>query len=703
MFYPIEGGSVIEINDNAFGFVYKCNLPPFGKGKNVATGAIQDVDVFDYSEVPEENYWRRPTLPLDYNVRRKKEREVQQIDPYYFDPYLQDIRKTEWRRRLCGVWFKNYNPIKEEVEWIYLTGLNYLYITWWKFQGKFMDFRISDRDWHYVNAYCMEDPDCLGGNEQTKRKSGKTARVGCWAYERVSRLSNHHAGLQSKTDDDAEEAYLKAIVHPWQKLPDFFRPRYDQMKPNEISFFATARRGSKAEEEDNIAEEPLESFFDYKPSSEAAYDGPQLETYVSDEAGKTKKPVSIIERQNVTRYCSEIDGVMIGKQWYTTTVEPEKGEPENYEFQEMTANSNPLERDENNRTGTGLYTYFLPAQEGMYRNPHYAKYGYPDVKSNLEFLNNTIRSYEEKGDTRGLSSFKRKNPRNFKEAFSADGETALYDPELLNNQLDEISWTTHLTERGDLEWVDGYSVKRPVGVDANGKMTYAPNKVKWVPNINGKYEKVAGWEPREPNNVFERYGRYVPNNNHLMRIGCDPFKYDKTKDKRRSNCAAFGYQIADEFYPTDYDDTFVIRYAMREESTAKANMSVLKMAWYCGCEVLFERNINHWEKDFETWECYDFLMWMPGELMPGVITAGNAVQTICNYTEAYINKHIKKVFFKTLIRKDTGWLGFKVEDTEKYDECMGAGITLVAVKGKTYPNSREKLPHVSSFFKKYKN
>jgi len=276
-----------------------------------------------------------------------------------------------------------------------------------------MDFRIPDRDLFYVVEYCMQDPLCLGLNELTKRKNGKTARVGCWLYERTSRMKNHHGGLQSKSDDDAEKAFKKAVIHPWQKLPEFFRPRYDLMKgeePNELKFYPTPRRGEKINEEDNDNEDPLESFIDYASSIESAYDGPELHSYVSDEAGKTKKPVSIKERQNVVRYCTEIDFKMNGKHWYTTTVEPEKGEEENYEFQEMTANSNPLERDENGMTGTGLYTYFLPAPKGMMFN----LYGYPDEKKSLEFIENKIKDYEMKGDMRGLSSFKRKNQRNFK-------------------------------------------------------------------------------------------------------------------------------------------------------------------------------------------------------------------------------------------------------------------------------------------------
>lgn len=692
-----RGYGCIDVADNAFGFVYKCYLPKVGYGINSITYKMEETEILYASENQLEHFWNRPSLPADFKLRRNKEKEVQKIDPYYVDEYLEGIRKREWRRRILGLWFWNYNPIKKESELQYITGLNYLYITYWQFQGKPMDFRIEDMKLFYVVAYCMEDNKCLGLNELTKRKNGKTARVGCWAYERVSRMNNHHAGLQSKSDDDAEKAFNKAVILPWQKLPDFFRPRYDLMKgeePTELRFFPTARRGAKAEMEDESIEEALESFFDYESSLEAAYDGPELHTYVADEAGKTKKPVSIKERQNTVRFCTEIDFEIKGKHFYTTTVEPEKGEEENYEFQELTANSNPLDRDENGFTGTGLYTIFLPAQKGMYINKEYEKYGYADEAMNLEFLANKIKSLEEKNDTRGISSFKRKNPRNLKEAFSADGENALYDPELINGQLDDVSWGKATTEFGDLDWKDGFEFERPV-VKENGEIEYVLNEIVWKDNPNGKYEKLIGWWPKDPNCVYKNGDAFLPNNNYANRIGCDPFKYDKTKDKRRSKCAAFNYQIADPLYPDDkFNDTFTIRYAFREASTKRSNMDILKMVWLCGCQVLFERNVNHWKADFTTWNCAGFLMWLPGEVEPGIYTdgTGTVVQMICNYTEAYINSFIKKCFFKNLMRKITGWLDFKVEETQKFDEPMGAGFTLIAVKGKRYvkPNQGTK-------------
>lgn len=695
MFYPIENGSTVEIPDNCFWFTFVCQLPPIGYGKNIINGKIQQTDILKRSDIPEEQFWERPKLPDDYKKRRESEAARQKIDKDYYDPYLEDIRRREWKRVLLGVWFWNYNPQTQKSELQYITGTHYFKLTHWQFKKNFFfDFRISDRNFWYVMRYCEEDPNCLGLNDIEKRKGGKTARSGVWLYYRTFTKENQHGTIQSKSDDDAADVFKKAVVHPWRLLPHFFRPTYDLMKgddPSEtLNFFNTSRRGATAETEQT--EEAINSFIDFFAAQEHSLDGPEIDSLVADEAGKTKKPVDIKERQNIVRYCSEIDGKFEHRrQLYTTTVEPDKNEPENYEFQEMTAQSNPMKRDDNGRTGTGLYTYFVPAQISMFAD----KYGYPNVEGAVVFLLNTRRKYEEDGDTRALSSFKRKNPMNFKEAFSADGEFALYDPERLNNQLDAISWNDQLTEKGNLEWEGGIPFK--LEVDVNGVMQTKLNKIIWVPMENGRWEKIKGWWPKDANKVHENNGKFLPNNNFAFRIGCDPFKYDNTKDKRRSKCAAFVYQMSDPLAKDDIcNDAFCLRYSFRRESKKLSNEDILKMCWLCGCQVLFERNVDHWKEHFKEWNCEGFLMYLPGELEPGIYTdgAGSTTQLICNYTESYINEHCEKVLFKTLLRKDTGWLGFKVEDTQTYDEPMGAGITLIAVKGKRYSRPQNHYKNV---------
>jgi len=685
MFKPIEGGSVYKVEDNAFGFTYECQLPPVGYGVNSITGELQETDIIKRSDIPEEQFWDRYELPKDWKERTRKEKERKKFDKDYFDPYLENIRVREWTRRLCGIWWYCYNPFKKESELLYMTGTHYLYCTYWIFQGKYMDFRITDMEVWYVLKYCENDPDCLGLNFLTRRRLGKTAISGCWAYDRTSkRPANQHCGIQSKDDSGSEEVMKKAIVQPWKKLPDFFRPIYDLMKgddPNELRFFNTSRRGATALE-DRDEEEALESWIDYAPATEGYYDGYFLNSYISDEAGKVEKKISIRTRQDVVRYCSELEGRFIGKQLYTTTVENDETTADEHEFQELVYDSNPLKRNKNNRTSTGLYTYFLPAHKAY----HFDNiYGHANVETALESLLNTRESLQEQGKLRQLASAKRKNPMTLKEAFSVDGEHSLFNPIAVQEQLDKILWGDKLTELGNFEWKDGYAFERPV-VKADGSIEYVVNEIIWNPCPNGRFEKVKAWSPREPNKVFKKGEKFLPNNNYVMRIGCDPFKYDKTKDKRRSNCAAYAYQIGDELFPNEFDDVATIRYSYRTESTKSSNEDIMKMAWYCGCQVLFERNINHWKRDFTDSNCEGLLMWMPGEVEPGIATdgKGTVTQTICNYTESYINEHIDKVYFAGLMMKESGWLGFKIEDTQKYDDVMGFGFALIAVKGKKY-------------------
>jgi len=695
MFYPVPNGSVYEIPDNCFGFVFKCNLPPEGYGVSTIDGRLAKTEVFEKDPIDRNNKWYRPHLEREYLKRREVEREYQKKDSKFVDPYCQNIRNREWKRRLLGIWFHNYNPRTKKVELRYITGPNYFYITYWKFQGKYMDFRIPDMEWWYVARYIETDPDALGGNELTKRKNGKTARVGCWLYERTSRPPKfQHGGLQSKSDDDAAEVMKKAIVQPWQKIPDFFRPIYDTLKgddPTELRFFHPSRKGSTAGEVRDD-EDALESWIDFKSSSVAAYDGPELDTYVADEAGKTKKPTSIKDRQQVVRYCSEIDYVMKGKQWYTTTVELDDDEVDDDDFFKMTQMSNPLDRDENNRTKTGLYTIFLPAHKGM----NFDEYGYPDEEGSLRQILNTVQKYIDDGLTREAASFKRKNPINIKWAFAIDAKDSLYDPEIIQNQIDKCSWGEKFTEYGDLVWKEGkeFWIEKK---DAEGNIVYddagnhilIPNELIWVPNPKGDYEKVKDWFPVS-GQVYEKNGQFFPNQNYAFRGGGDPFRYDKTKDKRRSNAAGFIYQMDDISQNQKFNDTFVLRYCARPNTTKLANMAKLKMAWWCGCQMLFERNVNHWKEHFAQWNCSGFLMWMPGEVEPGIYTggsgAGSLIQTLCNYTEAEINANCKNVYFISLLQD---WLKFKVDDTQKFDEAMAAGITLIAVKGKRYKKQNQ--------------
>lgn len=673
MYAPIKGGSKYTILD-AFEEPMECWIPPFGYGRNEITGEIEKCDVIKRSSKPAEQYWEREDLPEWYEKKREAEEVMLALDPAYVDAECEKIREKHWGRRIRGCWFWNNGKS------IYITGRHWFYLNWWEFQGKYLDFRITNLERFYFLQYCFEDPNCLGDIEITKRKDGKTARAGCNMYEYISRSKSKHGGIQSKGDDDSEEVFIKGIVTPFTKLPHFFVPTYDtasgDIPKKSMRFFNTSKRGIKKKTKKAPS---FESWIDFGPASDDYYDGPELHWYISDECGKLKK-VSILTRHNKLQMSSEVDAGFVGFHDYVTTVEDmESG---GSEFLQLVKNSDRRKLNANGRTLSGLYVYFMPA----YRTLYFDKYGYPDEARAKTYYMNTREGL--RNDPRDLSGYIRKNPFTLQEAFRVDGDKCVFNSENLNEQLDWLSWHQDLIERGNFQWKDGERF----------------TEIIWEKNKNGRWNMPVSFTVDNPNRVQKIQDRYVPMNNINFRMGVDPFKYDKVKNgpKKRSDCAAFIGKMFDPGNPSDpFNDSFVCRYRFRAATTAMANEDMLKMAWYFGCQALFERNVDHWKPYFIESKCEAFLMMLPGEQEYGIYSDGhsNMIQAIFDLLEDYIENNSKKLYFKETIEE---YLEADPGEMTKNDETVASGICRIAMKKKTYRKAAEKGYDISNIHKIHK-
>lgn len=667
MYYPVPDGSVEIIQG------FECQLPPVGYGKNRLTGELEYIGVIKKSIKPEKQMWQRIELPHDWDKKRKAEIRQQAIDPEYFDLELEKIRELHWRYRLCGVWFMING--KET----YITGSYYMYLNWCPIDIGYPYYRDTDRRFYYVWEFCVEDPRCAGLVDIERRRMGKTYKSGSILLDRASLNKNHHGGIQSKTSTDAKQVFLKTVVTFFKKYSDFFRPVYDKSKgmtpTSELRFFQTSKKGRNAEA--ILDGDELESWIDYGSSEPFHYDGSKLNTYVMDEFGKTME-CNVWDRWNVVRFCIDQDGQWVGKALLTTTIEEMENGGEN--GKRIWDSSDPLERNENGRTKSGLYRFFLPAYETTF----FDQYGMPDVeRAKAHYLNERAGLIS---DPRALSSMIRKNPFDIHEAFRIDGDRCLYDAMKLNLQLDSLSYKQNLTTRGNFVWENGEAF----------------TKVKFEKAHNGRWEVCWLFDNHDDaNKVVARNGRYYPNNNAGFTIGCDPFKYDAVKDARRSDCAAFAFK---KFNPLErnsyYNDAFVCYYRYRAVTTALQYEDLLKMAWYYGCQILFERNVDNWRDFYRTKNCEGFLMKLPGEDDYGIYTDGakQTHQLLADYTEAYINENIEKVYFKKLLEE---WLLFDIGKTTAYDTAMAAGFALIAARDKVYNRTVESTKDVSNYFRMY--
>jgi hypothetical protein len=415
MYKPIENGSIIDIQG------LPCNLPAEGYVYNILTKKVEHRGVYERSKVKSEQYWKRIPLPDWYADTMKAwdnyDKKRKDDDPEFYDEKLEEYKRQEWDRRLNGFWYMNNGKP------IYVTGMHYLYLQWWSIDIGYPKFRIPDLEKFYFLQYCIEDPNCMGMLEVTKRRFGKSFVAGLFVSEYVTRTKMTNGGIQSKTGSDAKKFFAKTVVNPFRRLPKFFRPEYDTslgVNPrSEMRFQKPNIRGKKAEE--SVDKDELGSVIDHQSADAVAYDGQKLHRYVADECGKTTE-VNVYDRHEVVRYCLlDDEGQIIGKALYTTTVEKLTTEKDGVQeaFKQLWDESDQNKREEGT-TSSGLYRFFMSAK----RTRNFDDFGYPDEEKTLQII---LADRSKVNNPRALSARIRKEPLTIDEAFSTDSDKCIFN------------------------------------------------------------------------------------------------------------------------------------------------------------------------------------------------------------------------------------------------------------------------------------
>jgi hypothetical protein len=651
MYAPIPNGTIEKVYD------FTCHLPPLGYGVREVrnpdkshTYTVEKTDIIKRSKKPEEQYWERTQLPENWNKLLAAERAQQAIDEDYTDPVLEAFRQQEWGRRLRGVWVY-INGIAT-----YITGLHYFYLNWWHIDGGYPRYRDIDRRVFYALQYCQEDPNCLGLMEVTGRRAGKTFRSGAWMYEYISRNMQVNGAVQSKTDDDGKAMYLKAIMTPWTKLPEFFRPTYNTDKGDKpeggMFFFLPSKKGKRAFEDDG--KKALESQMIFKDSKPLSLDGWALHRYVSDESGKLKLH-DIVDRHDVVKpTCYEM-GRIIGKHYYTTTVEDMEDGGGN--FRRLWDNSDFKKKNDNGETVSGLYRIFTSAAE---YEGKFDIYGFTNVFANETRIKIDRDSKKTQKEKYGAV---RKYPLTAEEAMRFTGEgDCIFDSDLLNDRLDALELAGHMIEKGNLVWKDGIP----------------DTEIEWVPNGNGKWTrcwKIENSTWAMVNNMEKRGQNWEPKNKIDFVIGCDPFSHNLVENEdKKSMAAAIAKMKHNPGSDDPMNDAFIMLYHARP-AISVFHEDMVKMCFYLGCQILFENNKNNWEEYFKLRGYERCLMKLDQYEGYGVPGNDKNAETGVDMTDEYIKNSINKVFFSPMIHQ---WLQFKFHKRTKYDIAMAAMYTLMA-------------------------
>jgi len=602
--------------------------------------------------------------------RRGRMKEVAGVlpDPHYKNEQLEAFRKQEFDRIRHGYWFYNKNKM------VYVTGFHYFYLTYWKLNTGYPEFRDTDRQLFFFWQYVLEDDRAAGLIEITKRGVGKSYRMGAVAYLMTVLHRNSHVGIQSKSDTDAAEFFDQKVVEPYKSLPEFLVPIHDHgSEPaSKLSFFPPADRSASAHMKKKVGPRPIRSLMTYRNAGERAYDGTTLKFLVQDEIAKMEKKVGDAQKRlGVNRNCVYRDSKMVGKIWASSTVEDmDKG---GEQAQKIWYQSDINTRSENGRTKSWLYPYFQSALECS----HFDEWGYPLIEK-AKKEHDAERAAKE-GDSVEYVGYVQRNPYNIEEAFMTKGADCIYNARILQNRqkfLQEFK----MTSRGDFMWEDGVY----------------DSKVIWVPNdINGRWE-VSWLFPKESmaNQVREEkdmFGQrlFSPTNDVWFGIAFDPFSHAQTVDNRRSNAAIAVYRNKNPFIDPELSDTFCADYVHRPDDPEDAYEDLIMACVYYGTSALIENNKNDAINYFKRRGYYNFIMERPeatltansGKPTDGIPSVTPVIEYYIKRMRHHIVKHGHKLNHLRIVRD---LLDFDPKKRTKFDLGVASQLAILAAEKHEY-------------------
>lgn len=467
----------------------------------------------------DQQYWRRTEMPKGLN-------------PDTEEAFAEYILK-EFKRRREGVWFMNNG------EAVYLTPAHYMGLQWNEMleTGGFKDFRMAQANMYYFAQACSVDPRSVGMFFTKGRRTGFTEMAIDHLVDISTSTRNAKIGITSKTDTDASAVFLK-YSYVIQNLPFFFQPvvkgKIDDVKKMVFGKPSDNSRAAK-KQKDNSTRDYLNTQVDYRATATLAYDSIKLTMYLGDEAGKWERPNNYIDHWNNIKPTMVQGGRVVGKAFIGSTLNPlDKG---GSQFQTLEKGSNVLKRNQNNRTVTGLYSYFLPAH--LNAEDYTDRYGICHttvelgksfINSNgelkligsLQYLENEFKSARAMGDKYYWNA-RRLDPITKADAYRDESTSTIFDEQKINDQLEhnEVYDIRKTLTRGNFSWENNIP----------------DTKVIWTPSEKGRF--LVGWIPTEDMcnkwvNKRNEFGHVCkhPENIDLGAFGIDTYDIDSTQGSK---------------------------------------------------------------------------------------------------------------------------------------------------------------------------
>jgi hypothetical protein len=661
-----------------------------------------------------EQYWERLDIP-------KPLEKIQSIFQWNektseFKNRWVDYIEEEFDRREDGHWFFN-KGVKT-----YVTGAHYMYLQWTNIDVGYPDFREANRILYIYWEACKADKRCFGLDYLKIRRSGFSFMSSSECVNTGTLAKDSRVGILSKTGSDAKKMFTDKVVPISQRLPFFFKPIQDGMdKPKtELAFRIPASKITKKNMStiDDTEMEGLDTTIDWKNTDDNSYDGEKLLLLVHDESGKWLKPNNILNNWRVTKTCLRLGSKIIGKCMMGSTSNAlNKGGDE---FKKLYNDSNPVNRNANGQTKSGLYSLFIPMEWNMegfidrYGMPVFKKPAVPVLGVDGEMISNGAVDYWEaevdslKNDPDALNEFYRQFPRTESHAFRDESKQSLFNLTKIYQQIDynDSMIKEHYVTRGSFSWKDGIK----------------DTQVIWSPDKRGRFK--VSWTPiKGLNNRTEiKNGVKYPGNEHIGAFGCDSYDISGTVGGGGSNGALHGLtKFNMDEAPSN---EFFLEYVARPQTAEIFFEEVLMACVFYGMPILIENNkprlLYHFKNRGYRGFCmnrpdkqYNKLSKTERELGGIPNTSEDVKQAHAAAIESYIEKHIgidmdgvfrdaedmgSMPFTRTL----EDWAKFDISNRTRYDASISSGLAIMACQKHLYtPQKKESKIKIN--FARYTN
>ena len=554
-------------------------------------------EMMNYGLPEEQQYFKLTKLPDNLASMKTLEQEP--------------IIAEEWHKRWNGVWVL----IKGKPT--YITGAFYVFLNYWEIEaGGLPEYRKESWDLFMIWDHIEHDNDCYGLSILKPRRIGDTEKCLFLGWERVTRYRNSHFGQMNKKGDDAVKNFDR-LVAANKKMPFFFRPvnLNNDAPGREIIYRYPGKKitatSMKEEAVIEYTEPELGSRCTYENTVFKAYDGQRLSVFLFDEWAKIPlSQINMAKQLEIVKPCVALKGnkLIVGKLLLPSTVEDdERGSTMTAEqvmqVVDLWQDSDPRERNLNNRTKSGLYRYFRGHKHLAEANI----YGEQDYEAQELWHTQELEMMRKGGKMHLLTDYLRKFPRTPEDSLKIPAAQCVLYPELLDEQsvfldVEEAGMRHHearLEVRGDLLWLEGFG-----------------GRVKWFPNPQGRFWMSQA--PTEMNNIFSIDGKKSPKNFGKIAIGIDPVDHKMSEDNNHPSKPAIAvFRLYDDLVDGELNaddegsiltedvskmmtDQFVMTYEHRSYSPEEFYEDSLKCAIFWGAQCLVERNkpgvLNYFEK-----------------------------------------------------------------------------------------------------------